>query len=61
MCLVALSGDRHLERTLSRSVFENMCMDLFDKCMDQIDELLSDPDKPSGDWPPPLKVRQVCY
>ena len=55
--LTALSGNRPLKLTLSRAVFEDLCKDLFDKCMDQVDELLSDPNMPPKDWPPPMRVR----
>ena len=54
--LAALVDDRHLELTLTRSVFEDMCTDLFDKCLNQIDRLLADPAVPDA-WPPSLKAR----
>ena len=60
MDLANLVDDRHLELTLTRSFFEEMCADLFDKCLDQIDRLLIDPKVPDA-WPPPLKVRHRSY
>ncbi len=56
MHLPSPAGGGHLKLTVSRKIFEDICKDLFEKCMDQIDQLLSGPDGPSGDWPPPLKV-----
>ena len=50
-----LSNGRHLQLSLSRSFFQEMCDDLFQKCMDEVDELLAEPGR-SGDWPPPLKA-----
>lgn len=56
--LADLSNGRDLRLSLSRSFFQEMCDDLFQKCMDEVDELLAEPGR-SGDWPPPLKVLHV--
>ena len=61
MDLANLVDDRNLELTLTRSFFEEMCGDLFDRCLNQIDSLLADPEVPDA-WPPPLKASRctVC-
>ena len=40
--LAALTDGRNLELTLARSSFEDMCEDLFERCMDAVHRLLSD-------------------
>ncbi len=60
MDLANLVGDRHLELTLTRRCFEDLCVDLFDKCLDQIDRVLGDPKLPDA-YPPPLKVPSHAY